>query len=143
MSRILELLGGALVAALVWHFVTGYGSQWEVGRYGMPRPLVAADGRYLDGTKIDDVTLALVRAGKHEEVFLAGLCVCGLFLAWYVFNVVQIIRLQRRGEKLNVIMAMVREKQDKGQWQEANQLLDRYDQLARQTYGKHWKPKCR
>ena len=59
-----------------------FGSQWELGRYGMPRSLVNETGyQYLDGTEIDPLTLALIK-NDHEEgvhLFLLGvLLVLGL-----------------------------------------------------------------
>jgi hypothetical protein len=136
------LLGYGLLAALGWHFVEGFGSRWEFGRHCMPKSLVAQDGvHYLDGTTIDSITLSAVRNGNEEDVLLTMTCVIGLLLGWWAVGLLQIANLKKRSLKLDRLMARIHEKQDQGEWKEAEQLLDLYDRLAREAYGKHWNPK--
>ena len=53
------------------NYASHYGTRWEFGRYGLPRPLVSADGQtYLDGWPVDPITAAQIRAGVEEEVML-------------------------------------------------------------------------
>ena len=43
----------------------------------MPVEVVGPDGRHLDGSRVESVTLALHQSGKEESVllFMIGLCV--------------------------------------------------------------------
>ena len=84
-----EKLVLALYAALVINFLSGYGSCWECGRYGMPSTLLAADGRhYPDGSEVDEVTLAMARSGHEEEtyLFIFGILGCVLVVgSWLIW----------------------------------------------------------
>jgi hypothetical protein len=74
MSKAAGCLGTILFLALIVHQACRYGTWWEFGRYGMPRSLVAADGRsHPDGTTLDPVTEAIYRSGHEEEAWLACL----------------------------------------------------------------------
>jgi len=70
-------IGLSLFAILVLNFACRYGSWWEFGsRDGMPSTLLAPDGQHLrDGSEIDPITLAVVRSGYEEEVYLCALVI--------------------------------------------------------------------
>lgn len=90
MKGIVGLAGWGLLLFCAISFATKYGRQWELGRYYMPRTIVAGDGySYPDGTPIPLPILALVRADIEEETILvmaAVLCGLLLYLAWIVYR---------------------------------------------------------
>jgi hypothetical protein len=93
MRNALSFLGYALLIAMILHVACRHGTKWEFGRYGMPRTLVAADGvSYLDGTEIDEYSLALARSGNEEEVWLAIYAIIGTILAYGTYSIL----MQRR-----------------------------------------------
>jgi hypothetical protein len=67
--------GGYIVLpGIVIYFLSLHGSEWEFGRYCMPRSLVNETGvEFRNGAKIDGITLALVKADNEEEMYLAFL----------------------------------------------------------------------
>ncbi len=93
MKAVIPLLGWAIFLYGAIHFVSSKGSQWEFGRYYMPRTLVAADGCcYPDGEPIPLPILALVRADIEEEVTLA---LVGVEMAALVWLGVEMRKLHR------------------------------------------------
>ena len=71
--KIVPWLGWLLLAFLIVNFLAGYGTRWQLGRYAMPKSLLAPDGKHLDGSEPDDVTLALAQRGIEEESYLVAL----------------------------------------------------------------------
>jgi hypothetical protein len=117
--------------ALTIRFVCMYGSEWEFGRYCMPRSLVAPDGRtYANGREIDPITLALIRADREEETFLtmlgvlAGVIVVGGASIYRGHR--HLLRLQHMGN----LLAVADKYQREGRWNEAGELLRQYEALA-------------
>src|SRR5262245_10289705 len=71
-------------------FLYYHGERWECGRYWMPRLIVAENGyTYTDGTPIDPINMALMRADCQEEFelvllgILAGLLVGAGCVTWF------------------------------------------------------------
>lgn len=61
--------------------VQTYGTQWEWGRYGLPRSLVTPDAvHYLDGTPVNLLQAQFIRARIEEEVFLVIASVLAILL---------------------------------------------------------------
>jgi hypothetical protein len=83
---ILNVAGVALFAGLVINFACRYGTRWEVGRYYLPRSLVAAGGQvYRDGADIDPINQAIIRADREEETILAILSIDAALLAFVIY----------------------------------------------------------
>ena len=88
--------GLVLYAVIVGNFVKDFGSKWTFGpRYAMPRSLVSPDDPWLyaDGSKIDPLTRALIKADREEEVF--G-CFFVLFIGCWAWIAVDVTLFHRR-----------------------------------------------
>jgi hypothetical protein len=92
MKGILPWIGPLVFLGLVLNFAGQYGRCWQFGRYGMPSSLLRADGKYLDGTEVDPLSLAIARSGWEEEGYLAWLFVLAVLFGALV---VRMRRLQR------------------------------------------------
>lgn len=130
--RYITTIGNLVLLALFLRFICMYGSEWEFGRYYMPRSIVRPDGRtYADGREIDPITLELIR-GDREEVcclFMLGILACVV-----VVGSVSLYLGQRKFVKLNQLWMMMQEAkraQLEGRWQEAEELLARCEAMAR------------
>jgi hypothetical protein len=48
-----------------------FGTEWEIGRLGMPSTMLAADGKHHpNGDEVEAMTLSLARSGYEQEVYL-------------------------------------------------------------------------
>jgi hypothetical protein len=121
-------IGNVLFLCLTIRLVCAYGSEWEFGRYCMPRSLVGPDGRtYANGREIDSITLAAIKADREEESFLTVLCfiaavaVVGVGLSYLDHR--RLMALRRLGDQ-------VKRCQREGKWKEADELLRQFESLA-------------
>lgn len=93
--------GLALMLFAVVHFVGQHGRQWEFGRYGMPRTLLAADGRHLlDGSPALPYEVWLIRNGIEEEVMLGAVTFIVVCLGFTVRAVRAANRSQQELERI-------------------------------------------
>src|ERR1700726_3794073 len=91
--KLMPALGLVLFVGLVVNYLAGYGTRWQLGRYAMPKTLLAADGKtHPDGSECDDVTLALVRRDIEEESYLVAL---GILLVLFTVAAFQMRRWYR------------------------------------------------
>jgi hypothetical protein len=135
MGRLLDILGFCVLALLLGHFFQGHGQDWVCGRYGMPRSLVAEDGKHHpSGEEIDSITLGLITNDCEEEVFLVALSIIALALGYTIFESIRVYRRRLRTLKLIGILDMIEEKQRQGQ--DAEELLKCYEKLSGKKLGK-------
>jgi hypothetical protein len=80
-GMILSLLGWVMMGCITVSCLSGYGRQWDLsGKYHLPTTLLAPNGKtYRDGSRIDDVTKALVDSGIEQEVELVLVVVILVF----------------------------------------------------------------
>jgi hypothetical protein len=96
-NRFLNWLGYFAFFGIIFYFLSLHGREWEFGRYFMPRSLVNETGvEFRNGAKIDGATLALIKAGKEEEMYLA---IGGIVLSVIAVYGMLIYRDHRRHQK--------------------------------------------
>lgn len=124
-------LANLLFLGLTIRFVCMYGSEWEFGRYCMPRSLVGADGRtYANGREIDPITLGIIRVDREEECFLTMLSVIAGVLVIGGTSIYRGHLHLRRLERMGMVLAAADRCQREERWKEASELLRQYEVLA-------------
>lgn len=106
-GKLMSVAGWVLFVALTVNHAMGYGTRWEFGRYWMQRPLIGADGRYLDGGTVGPFTMWLVREDISEESLLVMLGLIGLAVAWAGYGFWKDGR-QERAKRRRIQQAAVR-----------------------------------
>lgn len=94
--------GYFLLAYLIVREASLYGTNWVLGKYYMPRSLVAADGlHYPNGEVIDPLTLSLIRSGNEEIAYLILLAIPAIVLpALFFWNLAKIKRYQKEWDAI-------------------------------------------
>ncbi len=124
------IASGGLFLLLTVHQVATYGRDWQVGKYGMPSSILAADGcHYGDGEEVDPITLALVRSGYLElaELLLTGVVVGSVGLI--IRSCHNHWRTCERHCQLKALLDTATECQRAGQWKEAEEAFRRFETL--------------
>lgn len=88
-------IGCVVFVAIIVIFISHHGSRWEVGRLGMPEPIIGPDGRYPDGVVVDPINRAAVASGRYQEVAWSLFLAVVVIFAWMVWEAVQTRRLWR------------------------------------------------
>jgi hypothetical protein len=71
-----------------------FGSEWEIGRLGMPSTMLAADGKHHpNGDEVEAVTLSLARSGYEQEVWWV---IFGVLAACFIYLYIGYRQLNRR-----------------------------------------------
>ncbi|MBL9081935.1 MAG: hypothetical protein JNK76_09035 [Planctomycetales bacterium] len=82
MNRVYSLVTCAFFGYVAYTLAIHHGTRWEFGAYGLPQPLLAADGRhYRDGTDVEPAIRQLVAADLVVEVQLVVYTLGALWFA--------------------------------------------------------------
>jgi hypothetical protein len=90
-------IGWALFVVLVTVNIGNYGKRWAfVGPCYLPKSLLDATGtRFRDGSELDPLTAALVRARLEEEFYAIGLLVIVGGSAYCLWRMKQYVDMER------------------------------------------------
>lgn len=95
MKTLFPISGYVCLFVLIGYKASLYGKRWECGpKYNMPVALLSPDGqRFADGTPLDPLTVATIRSGREEEIWLGAAAV-------WVFGLLWIFRVVRQTERI-------------------------------------------
>jgi len=120
------LIGLVLFGLLTLRQVVTYGREWHFGKYGMPATLLAADGRhYLDGSEIDEGSLALARSGFEEPLELGMVTVLAGCVVVYIHKSHTLSQKQKKVDLLKALLARAEACEQAGRLQEADEAMQR------------------
>lgn len=96
-DRLFALVGPLFMLGLVVYHASLLGTQWEFGRYYMPRTLTDESGfARPDGTPLDSFTMMMVHSGIEEEAELLMFCILIAVLTMFALVVRQGVLVRKR-----------------------------------------------
>lgn len=104
MKALFPISGYVCLFLLVGYKASLYGKRWEFGpEYNMPVALLSPDGqRFADGTPLDPLTVATIRSGLEEEIWLVAAATWVLGLLWLSRIVRQTERMEKKSMGLSL-----------------------------------------